>query len=166
MQFDEAIVNNLDLNFKVVFSGSEAASIQAFEKAEKNKEWLIGYFYEPQWLFADGRDMNLPRRGLHVHGMAECTHVFEKRQRVREKAASLLGENGRPPRTTALAIELDAQLRFERQQPVADALFGDPENAGGAPNLAVPRQLDERGDLVGAEVRQRRHAARTIQALR
>jgi glycine betaine/proline transport system substrate-binding protein len=37
----------------VTFSGSEAASIAAFEKAEKNKEWLIGYFYEPQWLFAE-----------------------------------------------------------------------------------------------------------------
>ncbi|MEO5652204.1 MAG: ABC transporter substrate-binding protein [Marmoricola sp.] len=53
VQFDEAIVSNLNLNFKVVFSGSEAASIQAFQKAEKNKEFLIGYFYEPQWLFAD-----------------------------------------------------------------------------------------------------------------
>jgi len=53
VQFDEAIVNNLDLDFKVVFSGSEAASIQAFQRAEKNKEFLIGYFYEPQWLFAE-----------------------------------------------------------------------------------------------------------------
>ncbi len=53
VQFDEAIISNLKLNFKVVFSGSEAASIQAFEKAEKNKEFLIGYFYEPQWLFAE-----------------------------------------------------------------------------------------------------------------
>jgi glycine betaine/proline transport system substrate-binding protein len=53
VQFDEAIVSNLDLNFKVVFSGSEAASIEAFQNAEKNKEFLIGYFYEPQWLFAD-----------------------------------------------------------------------------------------------------------------
>ena len=53
VQFDEAIISNLKLNFKVTFSGSEAASIAAFEKAEKNKEWLIGYFYEPQWLFAE-----------------------------------------------------------------------------------------------------------------
>jgi glycine betaine/proline transport system substrate-binding protein len=53
VQFDEAIVKNLGLNFKVVFSGSEAASIAAFQKAEENKEWLIGYFYEPQWLFAE-----------------------------------------------------------------------------------------------------------------
>ncbi len=53
VQFDEAIVNNLGLDFKVVFSGSEAASITAFQQAEKNKEFLIGYFYEPQWLFAE-----------------------------------------------------------------------------------------------------------------
>lgn len=53
VQFDEAIVSNLDLDFKVIFSGSEAASITAYQKAEENKEFLIGYFYEPQWLFAD-----------------------------------------------------------------------------------------------------------------
>ncbi len=53
VQFDEAIVKNLDLNFKVVFSGSEAASIAAFKKAEENKEWLIGYFYEPQWFMSE-----------------------------------------------------------------------------------------------------------------
>jgi len=53
VQFDEAIISNLDLDFKVIFSGSEAASITAFQQAEKNKEFLIGYFYEPQWLFAD-----------------------------------------------------------------------------------------------------------------
>lgn len=53
VQFDEAIVSNLDLDFKVVFSGGETGSIQAFQKAEKNKEFLIGYFWEPQWLFAD-----------------------------------------------------------------------------------------------------------------
>jgi len=53
VQFDEAIVENLDLDFKVVFSGSEAASIEAFRKAEKNKEWVIGYWYEPQYFNAE-----------------------------------------------------------------------------------------------------------------
>ena len=53
VQFDEAIVENLDLDFKVVFSGSEAASIEAFRAAEKNKEFLIGYFYEPQWFLSE-----------------------------------------------------------------------------------------------------------------
>jgi glycine betaine/proline transport system substrate-binding protein len=53
VQFDEAIVSNLDLDFEVVFSGSEAASIEAFRKAEQNKEFLIGYFYEPQYFMAE-----------------------------------------------------------------------------------------------------------------
>jgi glycine betaine/proline transport system substrate-binding protein len=53
VQFDESIVSNLDLDFKVIFSGSEAASITAFQQAEEKKQFLIGYFYEPQWLFAD-----------------------------------------------------------------------------------------------------------------
>ena len=53
VQFDEAIVSNLDLDFEVVFSGSEAATIEAFRRAEQNKEWLIGYFYEPQWFMLE-----------------------------------------------------------------------------------------------------------------
>jgi glycine betaine/proline transport system substrate-binding protein len=53
VQFDESIVSNLGLDFKVVFSGSEAASITAFQQAEADKKFMIGYFYEPQWLFAD-----------------------------------------------------------------------------------------------------------------
>ena len=52
VQFDEAIISNLGLDFKVVFSGGEAASISAFEKAEKNHEWVIGYWWEPQWFNA------------------------------------------------------------------------------------------------------------------
>ncbi|MGI5193250.1 ABC transporter substrate-binding protein [Streptomyces sp. CA-288835] len=50
---DEALVKNLKLNFKVVYAGSETALIQAFRKAEKDKEWMIGYFYEPQWFMSE-----------------------------------------------------------------------------------------------------------------
>ena len=50
VQYDEALITNLKLNFKDVFSGSEAASITAFQAADKNKTPLIGYFYDPQWL--------------------------------------------------------------------------------------------------------------------
>ncbi|MDX5569059.1 glycine betaine ABC transporter substrate-binding protein, partial [Streptomyces sp. ID05-04B] len=39
--------------FKVVYAGSETALIQAYRKAEKNKEWVIGYFYEPQWFMSE-----------------------------------------------------------------------------------------------------------------
>ena len=50
VQYDEALITNLGLNFKDVFSGSEAATITAFQQADKNKTPLIGYFYDPQWL--------------------------------------------------------------------------------------------------------------------
>jgi glycine betaine/proline transport system substrate-binding protein len=48
---DEALVKNLKLDFKVVYAGSETALIQAFRRAEAQKKPVIGYFYEPQWLF-------------------------------------------------------------------------------------------------------------------
>jgi glycine betaine/proline transport system substrate-binding protein len=50
VQYDEALIANLGLNYKDVFSGSEAATITAFQQADKNKTPLIGYFYDPQWL--------------------------------------------------------------------------------------------------------------------
>ncbi len=50
---DEALVKNLNLNFKVVYAGSEAALIQAFRQAEANKTPLLGYFYEPQWFMSE-----------------------------------------------------------------------------------------------------------------
>ncbi|MDQ6935878.1 MAG: glycine/betaine ABC transporter substrate-binding protein, partial [Actinomycetota bacterium] len=45
---DEALVKNLKLNYKVVVGGSEAALIQSFRSAEKNKTPLLAYFYQPQ----------------------------------------------------------------------------------------------------------------------
>lgn len=53
LQYDEAIVKNLGLDFKVIFSGGETATIEAYKKAQENKEWLIGYFWEPQYIHAE-----------------------------------------------------------------------------------------------------------------
>jgi len=50
---DQALVKNLKLNYKVVVGGSEAALIQSFRNAEKNKTPLLAYFYEPQWFFSE-----------------------------------------------------------------------------------------------------------------
>jgi glycine betaine/proline transport system substrate-binding protein len=50
---DEALVKNLKLDYKVVTGGSEAALIQSFRSAEKNKKPLLAYFYEPQWFFSE-----------------------------------------------------------------------------------------------------------------
>ncbi|MEV0378949.1 ABC transporter substrate-binding protein [Nonomuraea sp. NPDC050643] len=48
---DEALVKNLGLNYKVIYSGSEAALIKAAQNATRNRTPLLMYFYEPQWLF-------------------------------------------------------------------------------------------------------------------
>jgi glycine betaine/proline transport system substrate-binding protein len=50
---DEALVKNNDLNFKVVYAGSEAALITAFRQAEEKKTPLLGYFYAPQWFLSE-----------------------------------------------------------------------------------------------------------------
>ncbi|MBA2551318.1 MAG: ABC transporter substrate-binding protein [Nocardioidaceae bacterium] len=50
---DEALVENLDLDYEVVYAGSEAALIQAFRRAEENREPLLGYFYDPQWFMSE-----------------------------------------------------------------------------------------------------------------
>jgi glycine betaine/proline transport system substrate-binding protein len=50
---DEAIIKNLKLNFKVIYTGSEAALITSFRTAEAQKKPMIGYFYEPQWFLAE-----------------------------------------------------------------------------------------------------------------
>lgn len=59
---DEALIDNLDLDFKVVYSGSEAATITAFQTATEQKKPLLGYFYDPQWLHSQIKldKVNLP----------------------------------------------------------------------------------------------------------
>ncbi len=49
--YDEALVENLDLDYEVVVGGSEAALIEAFRSAQENKTPLLAYFYRPQWFF-------------------------------------------------------------------------------------------------------------------
>ena len=59
---DESLIKNLDLDYKVVYAGSELELIKAFQTAEEQKKPLIGYFFEPQWLHLDLRlvKVNLP----------------------------------------------------------------------------------------------------------
>jgi glycine betaine/proline transport system substrate-binding protein len=53
VQFDEAIIDNLGLDFEVVFSGGETATVTAYEEAQENQEPLIGYFWEPHYVHAE-----------------------------------------------------------------------------------------------------------------
>jgi len=49
---DVALVKNLNLNYKVVVGGSEAALITAMQAATDHKTPLLFYFYEPQYALA------------------------------------------------------------------------------------------------------------------
>ncbi len=59
---DAALVKNLNLNYKVVYAGSEAALITGFRQAEAQKKPMIAYFYEPQWFLSEVKlaHVNLP----------------------------------------------------------------------------------------------------------
>ncbi|MDX3852249.1 ABC transporter substrate-binding protein [Streptomyces sp. AK02-01A] len=48
---DKALVNSLDLDFQVVFAGSEAAQITQIKQFAKEKKPFLSYWYKPQWLF-------------------------------------------------------------------------------------------------------------------
>jgi glycine betaine/proline transport system substrate-binding protein len=57
---DATLIKNLDLNYTVVYAGSEDKLIAAFRKAENDKTALIGYFYEPQWLLSEIKLVHIP----------------------------------------------------------------------------------------------------------
>ncbi|MEU2062292.1 ABC transporter substrate-binding protein [Streptomyces sp. NPDC013455] len=48
---DKALVKNLELDYQVVFAGSEAAQITQIKQFAKEKKPFLTYWYAPQWLF-------------------------------------------------------------------------------------------------------------------
>ncbi|GEP39145.1 glycine/betaine-binding protein [Nocardioides psychrotolerans] len=98
VQFDEAIVANLGLDFQVVFSGSEAASIAAFEKAEANKTPLIGYFYEPQWFMSEVPlvKVNLPEFTDGCQDVAQDVACDYPETQLQKIVATEFAESGSP----------------------------------------------------------------------
>ncbi|MET9799416.1 ABC transporter substrate-binding protein [Streptomyces sp. NPDC006368] len=48
---DKALVKNLDLDYQVVFAGSEAAQITQIKQFAKERKPFLTYWYKPQWLF-------------------------------------------------------------------------------------------------------------------
>ncbi|MER5471435.1 ABC transporter substrate-binding protein [Streptomyces sp. NPDC002685] len=48
---DKALVDNLHLNYQVVFAGSEAAQITQMKQFAKEEKPFLTYWYSPQWLF-------------------------------------------------------------------------------------------------------------------
>ncbi|MDQ6795114.1 MAG: ABC transporter substrate-binding protein [Chloroflexota bacterium] len=49
---DQGMINAFGLNFKVVYSGSEAASNKAIQSAIDQKKPILAYYYTPNWFSA------------------------------------------------------------------------------------------------------------------
>ena len=96
-------------------------------------------------------DADFLRAGLDVERAAELLRALEEADGVRQETPALVGQHRRSPRPAAFPVQLDAEALLERQEPVSQALFGDSQHRRRRANLPVPRQLDERADLVGAE---------------
>jgi glycine betaine/proline transport system substrate-binding protein len=47
--FDQAIADNLGLNLKVVYAGSEAAELSALDTAYQKQDPILMYFWTPHW---------------------------------------------------------------------------------------------------------------------
>jgi glycine betaine/proline transport system substrate-binding protein len=47
--FDQPIADNLGLNLKVVYAGSEAAELTALDTAYQNEDPILMYFWTPHW---------------------------------------------------------------------------------------------------------------------
>ncbi|MBF8290653.1 MAG: glycine betaine transporter substrate-binding protein [Chloroflexi bacterium] len=52
VQYDEALMTNLGLGYKVIFSGSETATVQAIKTADAEKKPLLLYWWDPHWIHA------------------------------------------------------------------------------------------------------------------
>jgi len=144
VQFDEAIVSNLDLDFKVIFSGSEAASISAFKKAEQNHEPLIGYFYEPQWFMSEVPlvKVSLPKYTdgcQDVAAKVACDYPETKLQKI---VSSEWADSGSP----AVNLVKNFQWTNEDQNLVAKYIAED----GMKPEDAAKKWVDENPDKIDA----------------
>ncbi len=144
VQFDEAIVSNLDLDFKVVFSGSEAASIEAFRKAEENKEFLIGYFYEPQYFMAEVPLEKVALPAYEDGCQADPQDVACDYPETELK--KIVGTEWAASDSTAVGLVQNFTWTNEDQNVVAGYIAGD----GMSPEDAAAKWVEENQDKVEA----------------
>ncbi|MBA2558892.1 MAG: ABC transporter substrate-binding protein [Propionibacteriales bacterium] len=142
--YDEALVKNLDLNYKVVVGGSEAALIEAFRTAETNKTPLLAYFYHPQYLF---NEMDLVKIDLPPY-RPECYSDVSKIDcdyppyHLDKIVSSDFSESGSP----ALDLVKSFQWTEEDQNTVATYIAED----GMDPDDAADKWIADNQDKVDA----------------
>lgn len=81
--YDDAIIKNLGLQYKTVYSGSEAAQTKEIQKKYKNKEPFLTYWWTPQWLNSKVpmTEVKLPKRTPgcdSVDSKVDCAYPHTK----------------------------------------------------------------------------------------
>jgi glycine betaine/proline transport system substrate-binding protein len=140
---DEALVKNLNLDYKVVFSGSEAALIQSFRTAEQNKTPLLGYFYEPQWFLSQVplKKVNLPAWTKGCDANAEKVACDYPTYTLNKVISKKFADSGSP------AVKLAKAFKWtnEDQNAVATDIQG-----GMTPEAAAKKWVDAHQQAVNA----------------
>jgi glycine betaine/proline transport system substrate-binding protein len=141
---DEALVQNLNLDYKVVFAGSEAALIQAFRTGQEQKKPVIGYFYSPQWFLAEVPlvKVNLPKytKGCDADpAKVDCDYPVYKLNKVVSKQFAEADSSG---------YELIKNFKWtaDDQNLVAKYITAD----GMTPEDAAQKWIDDNPDKVAA----------------
>jgi glycine betaine/proline transport system substrate-binding protein len=77
VQYDEQIIKNLGLNFKVVYAGSEQSILAALDSAYSREAPILIYFYKPHSAFAkyDLTNVTLPENTAECYAKAEAGGV-------------------------------------------------------------------------------------------
>ncbi|HET8666189.1 MAG TPA: ABC transporter substrate-binding protein [Nocardioides sp.] len=139
---DEALVKNLHLNYQVVVGGSEAALIQSFRSAEKNKTPLLAYFYEPQWFFSEMKlvRVHLPKYTPGCDSDPAKVACDYPPYHLNKLISTKFAESGSP----AVTLVKNFQWTNDDQNQVAEYIAKD----GMKPEDAAKKWIDANQDLV------------------
>ena len=141
---DEALVKNLNLNFKVVYAGSEPALIQAFRQAEQKHTPLLGYFYEPQWFLNEVPlvKVNLPAYTAGCDADAAKVACDYPKYELNKIASSKFASSGSP------AYKLVKSFTWTNAD--QNAVAGYIAKDGMSPEAAAKKWIDANPDKVAA----------------
>ena len=143
MSFDAEIIENLDLPFEVVQSGSEAALLTELETAYQREEPLLMYFYTPHWAHAqyDLTQVELPEYTEECGAKPEAERDCGYPEDVLMKVASAGLEETSPE-----ALEFFTRFELTNDQQNEVALMIDEE--GMAPDAAAQQWVEANPDVV------------------
>ena len=141
---DEALVKNLNLNYKVVVGGSEASLIQSFRTAQANKTPLLAYFYQPQWFFSEMKlvKVDLPKYKPGCDTPASAVNCDYPPYHLNKLISTKFAESGSP----AVTLVKNFHWTNDDQNTVAEYIAKD----GMSPTAAAQKWINANPDKVKA----------------